>query len=262
MSVMRTILVLGLMSLFMVGCDWTTGGDGYGSRVDINFSGTYNGQQSGRAVSNIDGRPISRLVITQVGDTVDVFDNNGGRYRGRISQANTVTQAAGDSFAAGTQLAQAQVSWSGVNPATGREARFVGNISAVAVRDIRSNSSGTTSNTSDIRTSTQSSTSADGSTITQVQTEIGFDPLTGLENFRRETVRVIDAQTGSEISRTTSTEGGSTQNTAQEFAISAQNTQYLLEGNWIESGGPTGYVRALAAGSAGTIGSGGGGNSN
>jgi hypothetical protein len=256
----RTIgAALMAMGLLSAGCDWTTGGDGYGSRIDINFSGTYNGQQSGRAVTGNDGRAITRFVISQVGDTVDVFDNNGGRYRGRISQAGSVTQAEGGAFAAGTQLAQAQLSWSGTNPATGREVRFVGNIAAVAVRDIQSTSSGSSSTTVDSTERTTTSVQNNGTTTTTTTTVTVGTPGSALYLVTT-TVVVTDNTTGAEIRRTSTTEDRSNRESSQEFSLTAQNTQYLLTGNWIESGGPTGNVRALAAGSAGSIGGGGAAN--
>lgn len=238
------MMVVGLIS----GCDWTTGGSGFGT-ADVNFSGTYRGHLGGgRAVSQTSGGQISRLVISQQGDALEVLDNNGSVYRGRIGSVSTVTVSGdADGFSAGDQLAHAQVSWSGHDNVAARQIEFTGNISVVAVTQIDGQASETsTSDISEGRTETEV---IDGNEITVTITEV-IDVGGTLEET--EIVITRDRVTGEELSRTTETRTLSS--TSSEFILTAQNTQYQLQGTWVESGGVVAEVNALAAGSAGRIG--------
>lgn len=248
-----TTLVVLLMALgLIIGCDWTSGGSGFNTsrgRADINFSGTYRGHlDGGRVVSRTSGGPIVRLVISQQGDALEVLDNNGSVYRGRIGAVSTVTVTGDtDAFNEGDQLAQAQVSWSGHDNVAARSIEFVGNISVVAATQI----TGTTSesSSSDISTGRTESEVVDGNRVTITITEV-IEEAGALE----ETVIVIvrDRISGEELSRTTETRTLSSR--SNNFILTSQNTQYHLQGTWVESGGVVSEVSALAAGSAGRIG--------
>jgi hypothetical protein len=207
-------VLVGAGSLALVACDWTSGDDGINTsqgNADINFSGTYDGRLAdGRAVAVTSGRSISRLVLSQSDDTLTVTDSNGSTYRGRITGVSTVTLSANDAIGAGQQVAQSQVTWSGVDNAAGQQVQFVGNISAVAVTDIQGSSSGTSESSS--------------------------------SDFNLDTGSVV-VSSGSSSSNTVSS----------TYQLTAQNTQYRLRGNWVEAGGRTSNVDALAAGSASVI---------
>ncbi len=256
-----TLAVMIIAVGFAVGCDWTTGGSGFSSsRVDVNFSGTYNGNLGGgRAVENTSGGPIVRMVISQQGDAIEVLDNNGSVYRGRIGSVSVVTvpsdderrgadgQVEGGVFEAGTQLAQAQVSWSGQDNVAARQVEFTGNISVVAVTQI--DGTITESGRSDISEGRTETERVDGNRVTVTITEV-INVGGALEET--EIVIVRDINTGEELSRTTETRRVSS--SRSEYILSPQNTQYHLQGTWVEAGGVVAGVSALAAGSAGRIG--------
>ncbi len=260
-----SLLLIALIAV--VGCDWTTGGSGFSSaRIDVNFSGTYNGNLAGgRAVENTSGGPIVRLVLSQQGNAIEVLDNNGSIYRGRIGSVSVVTvpsdderrgadgEITGGGFEAGTQLAQAQVHWSGQDNIAAREIEFTGNISVVAVTDIRGqiDSQSVTSETVTERVETQ--VSEDGETTTTTITTTSQRPGSPVASEEVTTI-VTDNQTGDELSRTTTTNDQSTVVRVSEYILSPQNTQYHLQGTWVEAGGVVANVSALAAGSAGRIG--------
>jgi hypothetical protein len=152
-KMLGTALAALTAAAVMTGCDWSSKTDSFNSSQglgEVNFSGTYVGNQSGgRVVHNSSGRSITQLVISQAGNGLDVRDNNGSRYRGQISGLSFVTMSANDQvIGAGERVAQSQVNWKGIDATTGREIEFVGNIQAVAVNDIRGTTTTTTQSSS------------------------------------------------------------------------------------------------------------------
>ncbi len=140
LNFVRTLIGTSLLGLLMLtGCDWTTGESGFSTTSDgarINFSGYYAGQLSGgRVVSNTSGGPITSLVINQRGDALEVLDNNGSIYRGRVGGVSVVSGQSA-TVVAGGPVAHAQVFWSGWDNVAAREIEFVGTIRVVAVQDI------------------------------------------------------------------------------------------------------------------------------
>ncbi len=263
--------------VILAGCDWTTGGAGYssGRTANINFSGTYNGAlNNGIAIERSSGAPINRLVISQQGDALEVLDNNGARYRGRIGNIAVVVSVGDEvvtefedsafdvgAFPEGTQLAQAQVSWTGNNSA-GQKVEFVGTIFAVAVTDIQgqmsSSSSGSSQSQTEFVTETITQTAEDGTNIVITTTNVGFDFSSGtpVENYREVQI-VTQTPTGIVIEQETIVEDRREQQESdgvvREYILGAQNTQYRLQGVWVEVGGVSANVDALAAGSAGSV---------
>lgn len=268
-------LLIGLV--VSTGCDFTSGGDGFNTsrgRADVNFSGTYNGSLSGgRAVERTSGGPITRLVISQQGDALEVLDNNGSRYQGRIGGVSVVTtpdtQAAtfeqaeesttieAGTISAGTQLAQAQVSWQGNDNVAAMTIEFAGNISAVSVTDIRGLLEQDSQSEGSLVTDTTTTEEEDDgiTTITETQT-LGVPGSPFFEET--ETVTVIETDTGRVLSETTTVTGQAAATAITEFILSPQNTQYRLQGTWVEQGGVVAGVEALSAGAAGAIVVGGG----
>jgi hypothetical protein len=236
----------------VIGCDWTTGGSGYGSgQANVNFSGTYRGNMSGgRAVERTTGGNIVRLVVSQQGSALEVLDNNGSVYRGRIGSVAVVSvpdrtadsfsdsNVEANTFGAGTQLAQAQVSWSGQDNVAAKEVQFVGTIHAVAVTDIRGNLS------QQVNESVETSESIEGDTIVRTTTITSAQGTTVITEVR-------DRETGQVISRNETSSG--TSNAESQFVLTAANTQYRLEGTWVEQGGAVAGVDALSSGAAGAI---------
>ena len=275
MSSIRNVYKLGaLSSLLMafalvVGCDWTSKSDGFNTsrgRGNINFSGTYNGNlPGGRAVENTTGGVIVRLVLSQQADTLEVLDNNGSRYRGRIGSVAVIASPGDDivtefedtafdpgGFPEGTQLAQAQVSWQGHDNVAAKTIEFAGTIHAVAVTDIRGTADRASSSSVNVTTNTTTSIEQDGTNITTTITIIGFDPNTGLENFR-EVQTFTQTPSGQIISSDRIVDDRRSTSRDNEFILTAANTQYRLEGTWVEQGGVVAGVDALSAGAAGAI---------
>lgn len=256
--------IFGFLCLWVLtGCegDWTSGGDsGFntskGAGVNINFSGVYHGQLSGsKAVASSSGSPITRFVIMHAANTVQVTDNNGSQYDGTIGSPGAVAQPSGGTYPAGADMVQSQVSFKGKDNTSGKVVEFVGIFRAVAVEDIQ----GTV--TKDERSRTENyvwKTNVTISTMTtnkvQTITVIGYDPVTGQEVYRSVETITISPQ-GTVISRDVEVQDNRSQTTTQEvtYRITENNTQYILEGTWMEEGGRVSEVKAMSKGAASTI---------
>ncbi len=238
----------------VVGCDWTSKSDGFNTSSgsgDINFSGTYHGNIGGsRAVEQTSGGPVARLVVSQQGDALEVLDNNGSVYRGRIGSVAVVSTPGGDAFPAGTRLAQAQVSWRGHDNVAAKSVQFVGNISAVAVTDIKGVSENESQTTEGRIVDSRTSVEEDGD-YTITTTRLTIDRGGYFEET--ETVVVVDNRTKREVSRTETVTGRRTVERVMQYLLSPQNTQYHLQGTWVEQDGVAAGVSALSAGAAGAI---------
>ncbi|MBN1267947.1 MAG: hypothetical protein JXB04_00010 [Kiritimatiellae bacterium] len=257
---LAVILCVGLsvsMGLF-VGCEWSSGGgdDSFntsrGAGININFSGVYNGMLGGgRAVAQTSGAgAISRLVISQGGNTVEVTDNQGSTYRGSVGSPGAVSSATGGSYPAGAELVQAQITWSGKDEVAQRDVEFVGVIHVIAVTDIQGTTSADTSSDSDTDTETKTYKVVQGGKTNIVQETIVVTPIGSTK-----TTITIDGETGEELSRVSeeiSTDTSSTSATTT-FSITEANSQYRLEGTWIEDGGVSAQVDARSAGTSGII---------
>ena len=271
---MALAAMAGVSLLLGTGCDWSSGGSSLntsqGAGLNINFSGVYNGNISGRAVDRTSAGTIARLTIRQTGNRVEVIDSQGSRYEGSVGSPGIVSTAgAGGSFPAGAELVQAQISWAGKDGVAQRDVEFVGIIHAVSVEDINSRTetkvisddSEQTSSSSDARENKQTFTANDGTntTITTILT-IGVpgDPF-----YRQDiTTVVINNTTGQEISRTVTRNSdntrtktnNSTVETTKTYTLSEANVQYRLEGTWIEKNSPiVSRVDALSRGTFGII---------
>lgn len=270
-SGIAALSIAGLLAV--IGCDWTTGEGGYsttGSGASVSFAGFYQGMLSGgRAVSNTSGGNITSLVISQRGDALDVRDNNGSVYRGRVGEV-TIVNATGPTFSSGTQLAHAQVYWSGWDNVAATEVEFVGTIRVVAVADIVGESSMTereTSSGSESESTTDDTTETITETVNIIENGTVMETVTTIdagevvitttvrENLETgETTTTTSRQAKSDTSSQTRSSTSATQDaTMRIFEISEQNAQYRLEGTWIEQPGVSAQVDALAPGNAGQI---------
>ncbi|HMP72122.1 MAG TPA: hypothetical protein PKE55_02560 [Kiritimatiellia bacterium] len=287
-NVLSSVVTVGAVAfglLIQTGCDWSTSGSSSafntskGAGVNANFSGFYRGEHSGgKAVDRTSNGNILTFTITQVGNRLDVIDNQGSRYVGRVGSPGVVVAPDADGrFPAGAQIVESQVTFSGTDGVAAREIEFVGIISIVSVTDIQGrtteSSSGTQSERSTVSSSGQSSElgSTRTRTFTQGDNEITVTTITigtpNEEGFFQvsETTVIRDRNTGSEVSRTsrtfndklsTSSTGSASSSittSVSEFSISEANTQYRLQGTWVEKGGVVGSVRARSAGGAGSI---------
>ena len=257
---------LGMMT--MSGCEWgSSGSDGsfntsQGAGAQLNFSGVYSGTMSGgKLVASKGGAPVKSLVIHQAGNSIEVTDNNGSTYSGSVGAPGAVGNAsASGTFSTGAELAQAQVTFSGNdNSAGGREINFVGVIHAVAVKDIQgqttSESDTSSSSSSDGGTKTTTTTIADSTNMVVITVETVTLPGGGTE-VRTTTVK-YDRATGVELERTQTVEvkesSTSENKTYTTYEITEANTQYRLQGTWIEVGAGSSGVDGLSAGTAGLI---------
>jgi hypothetical protein len=210
---------------------------------------------------------------------VDIVDNQGSRYSGSVGAPGLVALPDG-TIPAGAEFVQSQISFTGKDGVSARDIEFVGIIHAISVTDIQGNStekvdvSGSGSGSTNFNNSGSSSGSRTETTRTFAQgTNIVQETVltigTPADAFYDVTVTTVtfDAASGQEISRnvtTTRNQGSgsgnssssgstSTTTTFTDFQITEANTQYRLEGTWIEQGGVTSGVKARSPGSSGTI---------
>lgn len=283
--------VLGLLCggavLFISGCDWGSGGEtgfntSQGAGISVNFSGVYYGNlDGGGAVSETTGGHITRFVIHHSGNSIEVTDNNGSTYSGSIGSPGAVSSASGGQYPSGAEMVQSQISFSGHDNVAAKWIDFSGVIHVVAVDDVK----GETKTTTETDTSSSSNylnesvgttvittngtPYASNTTVTITEDTIvppGASP--GDPGYERtvKTTTIVYGSSGEEISRSTSTQSygggsgdseGSTDTTTVKsettYKITEANSQYRLQGTWIEDGGVVANVDALSAGSAGVI---------
>jgi hypothetical protein len=209
------LAVLAAVAL-VAGCDWESDDDfntSQGAGADINFSGVYRGM-SGSVVS---GSGIDSLLITQIGNSVMVQDSNGGTYEGSIGSPGIQSAPGATGYPAGATMLQAQMAFSG------GDVSFVGVVRAVAATDVYgwSSSQGQGSSSTNYYTATVS--------------DDGTDPEFTFQN--------TSGEASGEASGSSS---------FVTFQITEANTQYILEGNWVFSGGVA-QVNGIARGVGGTF---------
>jgi hypothetical protein len=256
--------ILGAALAVGNGCEWSGGGSGgdfntsRGAGVNINWSGVYNGLLAGGlAVERTSAGSIRRLVISQAGNSIEVVDNQGSHYRGSVGSPGAVSRPQSDgTYPPGARLVESQITFSGKDEVSAKDISFVGILHAVSVDEIR----GTTDDRSqtdsrdDTRGREETTVANDGTNtvITTIRT-VG----TPADDFYRVTTTVvtIDNKTNKEISRVVTTTSNSerVQTSQATFTLTEQNTQYRLEGTWIEDGGVASGVDALSRGNASTI---------
>ncbi len=270
-------VLLALAMTGLMGCDWSSNSTSLntsqGAGVNINFSGVYDGNLAGgKVVSKPSKGNIVRLVISQSGNRVEVVDNQGSRYEGTVGSPGVVSQPdSSGAYPVGAELVQAQISFSGKDEVAQRNIQFVGVIHAVAVEDVKGESKTSTStdtdgsNNSETKTYNYTSTVTtnfnvvNGSTITT--TDRGYDgdgnlvyQVVTTETILpsgdkiTETETVLDTRT-----KTSTTANTTTKTTTSSFKITEANSQYRLEGNWIEEAGNASGVDAISPGTAGVI---------
>ncbi|MGD9873063.1 MAG: hypothetical protein AB7T27_02220 [Kiritimatiellia bacterium] len=254
-------LCIASLSVVLAGCDWSSGGssDGFntsqGAGVNINVSGVYAGAIGGRAVERTSGAgQILSLVISQSGNTVEVTDNQGSRYQGTVGSPGAVARASGGIFPAGAELVQYQINFSGKDEVAGQDIEFVGTLHAISVSDIRGTSSSSSSTRTDenVRTTTETVVNPVNDTTTQtIVNEYGAEGTAYYEVITQ--VIVTQTSTGDVISNTTTTTGTSSSTTTRSYSITEANTQMRLEGTWIEAGGLSARVDAIARPAGGSI---------
>ncbi len=278
LNVVGAGLLASVVMLANTGCDWSSGGGtnsfntSQGAGVNLNFSGVYRGELSGgKAVDKTSNGSILTLTISQVGNSVTVVDNQGSTYRGTVGSPGLAALPDG-TIPPGAEFLQSQISFSGKDGVSARDIEFVGIIHAVSVTDIQGKTTTKTSGSGSTNFNNNGSSSSQGSTVTR-STNTGSNTVTETvftigkptDPFYEVTTTTVvtDNATGAEISRSVSKvsnsgsgSGSSTGSVTVEtttFQITEANTQYRLEGTWIEQGGFTSPVKARSPGSSGTI---------
>jgi hypothetical protein len=235
------------------GCDWSSGGGvnsfntSQGAGFNLNFSGFYRGELSGgRAVEATSGGTITSFTVNHVGNSLTVVDNNGSTYQGTVGSPGVVSDPINGVYPAGAELVQSQVSWKGRDIASGQQVEFVGIIHVVSVIDIEQ----------EIESSSSTETTQDGVTTTVNQLdENTVETITVIVDGETTTTitTVTDSSTGEVISSSTTSSSTETESSFDGYQITEANSQYRLEGTWIEEFGLVSRVQARSAGSAGLI---------
>lgn len=284
------VLAAGLVAF--LGCEWTTSTDSFntskGAGISINFSGVYYGNLSGgRAVAGTSGSTISRLVVQHAGNSIKVVDNNGSVYEGSIGSPGVIAPPSSSGvYPAGAQLAQAQVNFSGHDNVANRNVNFAGIIHGVAVDDVQgyTETETTTITQSDVQqdSSTSSVSSSanytwstnvtafpSGTNVTTTLHIVGYDEFGNIVYESTKTTTVSPAGTtindsvtitdnrsnGRTRTRDRSQDYEQTDETVEttKYYITEANTQYRMQGTWVEEAGVSSGVDALSAGTAGVI---------
>lgn len=215
-KLLSVFVFAGLLLFVFSGCEWEDADDfntSQGAGIAVNFSGVYRPREGSVVVPP----DISRLILTHVGNTIEVYDSNGSKYEGRIGSPGIVEKPdpVTGIYGAGANMLQAQLSFSGVNGKTRKDVSFVGIIHAVAVRDM---------------TFTTSISQGSGNAYTNS----GSNVIKGDSTNKLSTMNFGTGDSGGYHNA-----GG------QRYSITQANTQYVLEGNWIE-GSEAQYVAGIA----------------
>jgi len=274
------LAVAGVVAL--TGCDWSSQGTSLntsqGAGININYSGVYNGTfGGGLAVRRTSKGNILRLVISQSGNRVEVVDNQGSRYEGSVGSPGAVANAdSTGSYPAGALIVQSQISFSGRDEVAQKDIEFVGIIHVVSVTDIKgttdtqtdtdTDNNTTTETENDTytynRTTTVTSNAVNGQTITT--TDRAYDGggnlvyqevtvTTILPSGDRTTTSRVITDTRNETSTDTDNSTRTVTSTTT-YNITEANSQYRLEGTWIEKDSPiVSDVDALSPGGTGSI---------
>ncbi len=261
-----TLIVVLISSMaFITGCEWSSGGSGAsfntsgGAGININFSGVYRGAHSdGSLVKGGSQAPINTLVISQTGNSIEATDNNGTKYSGTVGAPNSI--ASSGTIQAGIEVAAAQMTMKGNN---GRPISFVGSVHAVTVSDIKgetvtrtldeSLTEQNTTSTSDNNNTMTTQTEDDGQSITIIETTTTqqgnttiIETVTITKN--KTTGEVIDITTDRQVLNSSNaiTDDLTQTITSTEYMLTEANTQYRLEGVWLEEGGSQATVDGIA----------------
>lgn len=239
------------------GCDWSSQGSSLntsqGAGVNVNFSGVYNGTfGGGKAVKNTSAGSITRLVLHQAGNNVKVTDNQGSTYEGSIGSPGAIgTPTAAGTYPAGAELVQSQISFSGKDDVSQKDVEFVGVIHAVAVTDLQGNTTSSSTSSSDATEKKTTSVFVDNTNRVIVTVSVVNQGGVMVTTTTTVTQRM---DTGEEISRTVTTEKSSESTATTEYSIRESQTQFRLEGTWVEKDSPiVSDVDALSPGNAFTI---------
>jgi len=253
--------VMVIAMFVMVGCEWSSGGgkNGFntsrGAGVSVNFGGVYHGTFSGgKAVERTSGGAITRLVIMHGGNAVRATDNNGSEYEGTVGSPGAVSSAQDGTYPVGAELVTAQVTFAGKDKTTGREIEFVGVFHAVAIEDIKGSSSESSYTRDEQLTwSTNVTSGTDVTNIVTTITIIAYNAA-GQEVFRSvETTTRTPAGIVVEHNHVVTDNRSYTETETMTYTLTEANSQFKLEGTWMEKDAVISGFSALSSGSSGII---------
>ncbi len=225
--------LLGITAVFL-SCDFSSGGDvGFNTsraHLEVNFSGQYLGVlEDGKAVSMTSGGPITSFMIQQAGNTIEVIDSNGQKYRGVLGAPGALLNPESSTvLPVGAQLAVFQASWEGKDGVAAKDVKFTGVIDVVTVDRVEGDS---TDQSIDTETSLEESEEREGPVL--------IEDGGGLTN-------IFDVSTSESSSSSTST--STSREITTTFELSENNSQLRLRGTWIEEGGLVAQVGAASPG--------------
>ncbi len=272
------LMAAGLVActVSLTACEWGSGGDtGFntseGAGAQVNFSGVYKGMLAGGVIDQTSGGPIGQLVIQQAGNAVEVTDDHGSVYRGTVGSPGAVSEAVSGTYPSGAQLVQAQINFTGHDNVADKTINFAGVIHVVAVTDIQGTKTedvATTDDSSDSSTSDETSgnnvvttqtTQNNGVNTIITKTTVFPDGTTKVETttIDDKTNQVIDDKVTTTYDNKNSTASTSkntvTTTTTTEYNITEANSQYRMQGTWVEEGGKVANLDAISSGTAGVI---------
>jgi hypothetical protein len=138
---MVTVSVIAAIG-FIAGCDWEDSDDfntARGAGATVNVSGVYTGYNGDLLTHASAAASVTRLVVTQIGNTIELRDNHNSYYTGRIGSPGVVSQPdSTGTYPAGAEMLQAQVNFSGQNADSDDTVEFVGLIRVVAITEVTS----------------------------------------------------------------------------------------------------------------------------
>lgn len=294
---LRSVIFTGALLCTAVafwGCEWSGGsGSGFNTSragLTMNLSGVYTGTLSGgKAVAQTSGAPITRFVIQQTGNNLQVTDSNGQTYSGVNGAPGAIAGPDDVTIPAGVALAVFQLSWRGKDGVAAKDIEFTGVIDVVTVEDVvgettdrNTSSSVTTTGTRDqnngTTTDSTTGTTGDNSQTVTITSETGGDIITIIEVLpgvfvtnvverpltnSTQTITVGGSTAGntgsagdtSQNRNTTGTQSqDSTRSVTSQFSLTEANTQLRLRGTWIEQGGVVSGVEARSTGNGVLVG--------
>jgi len=261
----RRIFTTALTALALAaGCEWEQADSfntSHGGGASVNFSGIYTefkpeklsgGGACGGDGAVVCGTGITRLIVTQTGNTIEVLDNANNYYLGTVGSPGVIgSPDVSGKYPAGADILQAQVSFEG------GDVRFIGIVRAVAVRDVE----GETLAISHTRDDTQSEDSTKGETGDETTTDDATTTVVTETTRGDTTVTTTTTSSGTSREGETDTQNRTDSETetrtrsesySREYSIDESGTMFVLEGNWIQ-GGSVRQVRGWSHGTALTV---------
>jgi hypothetical protein len=265
MHIVRILSVLALAGIYSIntGCEFESAGSeggfntSQGAGINLVFSGRYRPRAGSSEV--VRGRGIVALTIVQSGNNLRVLDSNGSEYNGTVGSPGLIARPNVDTgaYPAGAELAQAQCEWTGVNRASGGQVEAVGVFHTVTVADIRGT---TTSVALDTVDDNVNNVAFNSSTVVNDTNENSSETVTVIDAGST-TITISSLSSDSRVDDTESTlenqanqQNTTTGNTTDtsSYSVTEANTQIVLEGNWLESGGAS-VINGISSGTAGLI---------